>query len=221
MHNHSHTPSLEAAPRTQGSVIRWATWYDALVNVLTVGRARALREQAVSLGQLAAGESVLDVGCGTGEVALRARKQVGAEGRVAGTDASPEMINVARSKALDAHLQVDYRVGLVEALPYPDRSFDVVFSSLMMHHLPPQVKRAGLREIYRVLKPQGRLVIVDFERPRGAWSTVMLVVTMHGGLKQGVQDLAPLLQEFHFTQVETGDLKLPMMGFVRARRESS
>lgn len=218
MHNHSYTPALEAASETKGNVIRWATWYDGLVNLLTIGQAGALREQAVALADLANGESVLEVGCGTGEIALRARKQVGASGSAAGIDPSPEMINVARSKALDEHLNIEYRVGVIEALPYPDNSFDAVFSSLMMHHLPDELKRTGLQEVYRVLKPQGRLVIVDMKRPTGGWSAVMLVVTMHGGLKQGVQDLEPLLQEFRFTQIEAGDLKLPMIGFLRARK---
>lgn len=219
MHNHSHTPTLEPAPATRGSVIRWAGGYDTLVNLLTLGHANLLREQSVALGNLSAGLNVLEVGCGTGEIALRARKQVGESGTVMGIDASPEMINVARNKALDQHLQIEYRVGIIEALPYPDNSFDVVFSSMMMHHLPSDVKRAGLQEIYRVLKPQGRLVVVDMNRPSGGAGKIMLLLSMHGSLKQGVQDLVPLVAEFGFTQIETKSFRIALLGYLRASKK--
>jgi demethylmenaquinone methyltransferase/2-methoxy-6-polyprenyl-1,4-benzoquinol methylase/phosphoethanolamine N-methyltransferase len=92
---------------------------------------------------------VLDVGCGTGALTLLAKKHTGSAGQVCGLDASPEMIEVARHKATRAHADVDFRVGVVEQLPYPDGSFDVVLSSLMMHHLPADLKPKALAEIRR------------------------------------------------------------------------
>lgn len=218
MHNHSYTPALEPAPATRGNVIRWAGWYDTLVNLLTLGHADRLREKSVALGSLTAGQHVLEVGCGTGEISLRARKQVGAHGTVAGIDPSPEMINVARGKALDAQLPIDYRVGVIEALPYPDNSFDAVYSSLMMHHLPYETKRAGLEEIYRVLKPQGQLIVVDMQPPTSSAGKILLTLAMHGGLKQGLDDLVPLLKEFGYTHIETDRLGIPLLGFARAHK---
>lgn len=221
MHSHSRASSPEPAPRTRGSVIHWANWYDAAVNLLMLGHAASLREQTIALASPAPGESVLEVGCGTGEIALRARARVGAGGSVMGIDPSPEMIDVARRKASEARLNIEYRIGVLEALPYPDNSFDIVFSSLMMHHLPEDLKRAGLQEVYRVLKPQGRLVIVDFARPTGVWGKIMLAASMHGGLSRAVQDYAQPVEEFGFAYIETGTLRVPMLGYLRAQKNIS
>lgn len=221
MHPHSHISSLDPAPHTRGSVIHWAGWYDAAVNFITLGHAASLREQTIALAAPAPGESVLEVGCGTGEIALRARARVGASGSVMGIDPSPEMIDVARRKASDAQRNIEYRTGVVEAMPYPDNSFDIVVSSLMMHHLPEELKHAGLQEIYRVLKPQGRLVIVDMTRPAGVWGKIMLVASMHGGLTRGVQDYAQPVEELGFTHIETGTLRVPILGYLRAQKDIS
>ena len=112
---------------------------------------------------IAPGEIVLDVGCGTGAVAMAMRRRLGTSGRVYGIDPAPQMIAVARRKAKRARLAIDYQVAGVEALPFPDDTFDVVTSSLMMHHLPADLQRTGLKEMYRVLKPGGRLLVVDFK----------------------------------------------------------
>src|SRR5687767_79992 len=86
-------------PPTTGRVIHWAAGYDLLVWLLTFGRERAMRERTLVLARLRPGESVLDVGCGTGTLAIAAARHVGSSGRVCGIDASPEMIARARAKA--------------------------------------------------------------------------------------------------------------------------
>jgi ubiquinone/menaquinone biosynthesis C-methylase UbiE len=217
MHSHSRQSALEPAPHTRGNVIHWAKWYDSLVKVMLLGQADALRAQTVAVAELTKGETVLEVGCGTGEVALRARKHVGAEGTVIGIDASPEMIQVARSKAAKAQANIDFRVGVIEALPYADNSVDVVLSSLMMHHLPPELKRKGLQEIRRVLKPRGRVVIVDLKRATRWWEKLTLAFVMHSALQHGVQDLMPILQAVGFTEIGVGDMTRGV-GFVRAKK---
>jgi ubiquinone/menaquinone biosynthesis C-methylase UbiE len=78
------------------------------------------------------GESLLDVGCGTGGVTIPGKKRVGQDGRVAGIDPSPEMLAVASQKAGKAGLEIDSRFGVIESLPYPDATFDVVTSSLTL-----------------------------------------------------------------------------------------
>ena len=120
-----------------------------------------MRRTIADLAQLQPGEAVLDVGCGTGTLALEARERVGITGRVCGIDPSRQMITYARRKAARRNLSVDFQPGVVERLAFPDRSFDVVLCIWMIQHLPNDDKRHGLAEIVRVLKPGGRLLLVD------------------------------------------------------------
>ncbi len=172
---HSHdgeSPAhLEATPPTTGTVIHWANRYDWVVQIMAFGQAGRLRRQSIDFAQIMPGERVLDVGCGTGDLTLRAAERAGATGQVCGIDPGPEMIAVARRKAARAQAAIDFRVAVVEQLPYPDASFDVVLISLVLHHLPADLKSIALAEIRRVLrspdvvtgKPGGRLVIVEFK----------------------------------------------------------
>jgi SAM-dependent methyltransferase len=96
---------------------------------------------------------------------LLAWSRVGAAGRVCGIDAALEMIVVARRKAARAGVTVDFQAAVIERLPFPADNFDVVLSSLMMHHLPGDLKRQGLAEVARILKPGGRLLVLDLRHP--------------------------------------------------------
>jgi ubiquinone/menaquinone biosynthesis C-methylase UbiE len=148
-----------AAPATKGRVMRSsARFYDLMVWLLTLGRERPFRERLVELARLQPGESVLDVGCGTGTLAIAAKRRVGPTGVVHGIDASPEMIARATRKAKKAGVHVTFRTAVVEALPFPDRQLDVVLSTLMLHHLPRPTREQSAREIRRVLKPGGRVL---------------------------------------------------------------
>jgi ubiquinone/menaquinone biosynthesis C-methylase UbiE len=194
---HSHA---EAAPQTAGKVIHWAKYYDLLVNVMGLGQAGRLRRKTIDLASIRPGESILDVGCGTGDLTRLARETTGAIGQVVGIDASPEMIDVARRKAARQHSKVDFRVGLIEQLAFADETFDVALSSLMIHHLPVDLRQRGLQELRRVVKPGGRLVIVDFKQD--------------GNLNE----LAALVKAAGFDHVETGDVHVLSFGFVRASK---
>ncbi len=203
---------------TAGHVLHWAHVYDLFSNLVTLGRAAAMREQTVDLAALHPGERVLEVGCGTGEVARRARVRVGPHGHVSGIDPSADMIEVARKKAARASLEIDYRVGAIEALPYPDASFDVVLSSLMMHHLPDDLKSAGLAEVRRVLKPGGRLLIVDFKRPRHWLSQQAMRLVLHGHLGSGFERLPAMVADAGFADVTSGATRFDFLGFAAAKR---
>ncbi|MBI3086892.1 MAG: methyltransferase domain-containing protein, partial [candidate division NC10 bacterium] len=127
---------------------------------------RAIRERFVgvgnpfALGPIHLGEAVLDLGCGAGLDALLAAQLVGPAGRVAGIDLSPEMLAVAEAGRAEAGLpQVEFREASVEALPFPDASFDVALSNGVLNLIPD--KPAALREIFRVLRPGGRLQACD------------------------------------------------------------
>jgi ubiquinone/menaquinone biosynthesis C-methylase UbiE len=226
----------ESAPQTPGRTITWAWLYDRVVQLILLGREQAMRQMTVDLAQLQPGETVLDVGCGTGTVTLLAKAQVGETGKVHGIDAAPQMIAVARHKAAQRGLAIDFQVGLIEQLAFPDHSFDVVLSSMMMHHLPDDVKRQGLAEIARVLNPGGRLLILDFKRPRAqgkqSWASGQMQRAMHSGiqslpvlllhsdrLKSGIQDLPALMKEVGFSQIESGDTKFHPLGFALGRKD--
>jgi SAM-dependent methyltransferase len=170
--------------------------------LLTLGRAPAMREEAADLAAIQSGESVLEVGCGTGALTRRARLRAGSTAVVCGIDPSPEMIEVARRKAARAGLRIDYRVAAIEALPFADASFHVVLSSLMMHHLPDDLKALGLAEVRRVLKPGGRLLIVDMKRPSGRLSRLALPLMVHSEMNHGVQDLSPVIEAAGFSDVK-------------------
>ena len=216
MAHHFHSHSVEQPAQTEGNLIRWAPYYDLVTNLMTLGQARRLRKMTVDQALINPGDSVLDVGCGTGEVTLLAKIRV-KQGSVYGIDPAPEMIAVARKKASRKGLEIDFRVGVIEALPFPDSSIDVVTSSLMMHHLPQDLKERGLVEIYRVLKPGGRLLIADFMRPTGSFlNHLFIAFTRHQRLQKGIEDLQTLLKEAGFSQITQAKEKVLIIGFMRA-----
>jgi demethylmenaquinone methyltransferase/2-methoxy-6-polyprenyl-1,4-benzoquinol methylase/phosphoethanolamine N-methyltransferase len=217
MHSHTHIP--ETASQTEGRLIRWAPFYDGVVNIMTLGQARRLRALTVDQALLKPGETILDVGCGTGSVTIPAKQRVGQNGRAAGIDPAPEMITVARQKAGRAGQDIDFRVGVVESLPFPNDSFDAVTSSLMMHHLPHDLQVRGLAEIYRVLKPGGRLLIVDMMKPGGSFFQQLFVaLSMHHGLQFGIEDLPEMLREAGFGEIKQLERRFLIVGFVRAAK---
>jgi ubiquinone/menaquinone biosynthesis C-methylase UbiE len=127
------------------------------------------------------------------------------------------MIGRAQRKAANKALDIDFRVGVIEALPFPDASFDVVTSSLMIHHLPENLQVRGLAEIYRVLKPGGRILIVDFLRPNTSFlSHIFTALSAHQGLKSGIEDLPELLESSQFSQIAILRQRFFVFGFVRA-----
>jgi len=218
MAHHFHSHSVEQSVQTEGRLIRWAPYYDLVTNFITLGQAPRLRKMTVDQALIKPGDSVLDVGCGTGEVTLLAKTRA-QNGNVYGIDPAPEMIAVARKKAARKGLDIDYRVGVIEALPFDDSSIDVVTSSLMMHHLPEDLKRRGLAEVYRIIKPGGRLLIADFERPTGSFlNHLFLAFTRHQGIQKGIEDLQALLKNSGFRQIVQPDEKVLVIGFVRATK---
>jgi ubiquinone/menaquinone biosynthesis C-methylase UbiE len=146
----------------RSKVAHRARGYDLLVPALLLGRERTFRETTLDLARLAEGESVLDVGCGTGTLAIAAKNRVGTLGKATGVDASLEMIGRAKKKARNAGVKVDFQTAAAERPPFQDDAFDVVLSTVMLHHLPHDVRALCIREIRQVLKPGGRFLEIDF-----------------------------------------------------------
>lgn len=171
----------ETIPETRGMTLNWlAPFYDAGCRFYGLGR--SFREETLRHAKLKPGEHFLDVGCGTGVLTRLAAGIVGSSGLAVGIDPAPRMIAVARKNAAGSS-QAEFRLAAIERLPLESGSFDVAVASLMLHHLPPDLKRDGLREVYRVLKPGGRLIVVDLDRPANslwwlvAWPLLMMPMT--------------------------------------------
>jgi ubiquinone/menaquinone biosynthesis C-methylase UbiE len=223
VHHHGETSEAQTGS-TQGWVMNMGWRYDLMVwffdTFLLRGTLRKFPQRTTDLAQLQPGEAVLDVGCGTGALAMEASRRVGATGRVCGIDPGPKQITRAHSKAERASLPIDFQVGVIEHLAFPNHSFDVVLSTLVMHHLPDDLKHLGLAEIARVLRPGGRLVIVDFKRAEAEPRQPAQL----GAGSLGLQDLPALLQEAGFEHLESGEIAFPRLmglegaGFVRARK---
>lgn len=136
--------------------------YDPLIRLTT--RESLFKRRLVEQASPAPGQHVLDLGCGTGTLALLVKRhQPTAD--VVGLDADPEMLDQARSKAKRAGVEVRFDEGFSTELPYPDASFDLVLSTLFFHHLDLDSKRRTAREIARVLGPGGELHVADWGRP--------------------------------------------------------
>ena len=220
---HHHNASGEAsATATNGLILRGGWRYDLhgwfIDTCVFRGKGRELRQRTVTLAGPQPGEYVIDVGCGTGTLAIEVQRRVGSAGRVVGIDPSAQQIARARAKAARRDIPVEFEIGVIEQLAFPDQTFDVVLSTLMMHHLPLSLKRQGLAEIARVLKPGGRLIIADFKRNQ---ERAGRAARFHAG-GSGLHELAALVSEAGFSVVEMEEMQparfsgFPGAGFVRA-----
>jgi ubiquinone/menaquinone biosynthesis C-methylase UbiE len=138
--------------------------YDLMTRLMGADKARrGLLDQA----QTRPGHRVLDIRCGTGSLSIQL-KRLYPETDVVGLDPDPKALARARRKAARTAFSIQFDQGFGDGLPYPEASFDRVFSSLMFHHVPAGEKGNTLREIRRVLKPGGEFHMLDFEGPENS-----------------------------------------------------
>jgi len=140
-------------------------------------RDHALKRRVLERAAIVGGEDVLDVGCGTGTLAVSAART--ARGvNVTGLDADSSILTRARRKAAAAGLEIGFDEGRSTALPYAEASFDLVLSTLFFHHLSDDAKRRTAAELFRVLRPGGRVVVGDVGRPQDPLMRIAVRVTV-------------------------------------------
>ena len=209
----------DQGPRTRGIVLHSLVLYDFTVWLAFFGKEQAFRDRVLNLGRLAPGECVLDVGCGTGTLAIAAKRRVGPTGSVYGIDASLEMLGRADKKARKFGLEVLFRNGLAEALPFPNAHFDAVLNTVMLHHLPGKTRKQCAAEIKRVLKPGGRVLVVDFEGFSNQKRTFLSHFHRpHGHVSRS--DIINLLSKAGLNPIESGPIGIRDLQFVLATAPS-
>ena len=156
--------SEEFATEVRGMFDRIAGVYDLMNSAMTAGLHHQWRQRAVDRAQVGPGSDALDICCGTGDLALELRRQIGPDGRVVGSDFSEPMLELARRKSGEEGLPVEFGWADALELPYGDANFDAVTIGFGARNLADLDK--GLSEMARVLRPGGRLVILEITRPQ-------------------------------------------------------
>ena len=215
MHSMKHHQKVNSGPQTTGAVLHMGARYDHFSRLLGTGVNGRNSKMVIEMARIKPGDQVLDVGCGTGSLTLTAKTYAGSTGSVYGIDASPEMIQTAQQKARQTGIDAEFEIGLIEKIPYPDATFDVVVNRLVMHHLPDDLKRQGIAEILRVLKPGGRFFIADFNPPANPILTHMILALVgHRMMQSNVSILPAMLKEKGFVDVTSGPTRSAVLAYV-------
>jgi demethylmenaquinone methyltransferase/2-methoxy-6-polyprenyl-1,4-benzoquinol methylase len=156
--------SEEFADQVRGMFDRIAGVYDLMNSAMTAGLHHQWRQRAVERAEVGPGCDALDVCCGTGDLALELRRRIGPDGRVVGCDFSEPMLELARRKSGGEDLPVEFGWADALELPYGDASFDAVTIGFGARNLADLER--GISEMTRVLRPGGRLVILEISRPQ-------------------------------------------------------
>jgi ubiquinone/menaquinone biosynthesis C-methylase UbiE len=180
-----------------------------------------LKGRLVEETLIAPGHTVLDLGCGTGTLAVLIKQRY-PQAHVVGLDIDPRVLEQAARKARGAGLQLDFTQASGGALPYPSAHFDRVVSSLMLHHLSREQKERALSEVWRVLKPDGLLCVADFGRPHTRYTrSVALVLRHFEQVADNIDGLLPsLAEQAGFGQVEERARYATIFGTITVLRGS-
>ena len=152
----------DKARRVRGVFDSVATRYDLMNDLMSVGMHRAWKAYTVMVANVGEGSRVLDIAGGTGDLALAFSKKVGASGQVVHTDINEAMLRTGRERLLDAGVSLPTMVCDAEKLPFPDDHFDVVTVAFGLRNMTH--KDLALKEMNRVLKPRGKLLVLEFSK---------------------------------------------------------
>jgi len=152
----------DKAKRVRGVFDSVASRYDLMNDLMSMGLHRAWKAYTVMVANVGEGSKVLDIAGGTGDLALAFSKKVGASGEVVHTDINEAMLRTGRDRLLDAGVALPTLVCDAEKLPFPDDHFDVVTVAFGLRNMTH--KDAALKEMNRVLKPRGKLLVLEFSK---------------------------------------------------------
>ena len=152
----------DKAERVRGVFDSVASRYDLMNDLMSLGLHRAWKAYTVMVANVGEGSRVLDIAGGTGDLALAFAKKVGASGEVIHTDINEAMLRTGRDRLLDAGVALPTLVCDAEKLPFPDDHFDVVTVAFGLRNMTH--KDAALKEMNRVLKPRGKLLVLEFSK---------------------------------------------------------
>jgi ubiquinone/menaquinone biosynthesis C-methylase UbiE len=194
--------------------------YDIRAAIFFGGRRRRVFGRLAAKSGARPGNRVLDVGCGTGYFTRLMAQAVAPGGHAHGVDASAEAISHARHVTrLD---NCTFAGGVAEALDAPDGSYEVVVSSLMIHHLPETQRPRATAEMFRVLRPGGSVLVAEFQPPASRFGRRLVKqLTRHETMAENRVDLlAPMIREAGFDQLHSGEIR-PWTYFVQARKPTT
>jgi ubiquinone/menaquinone biosynthesis C-methylase UbiE len=188
--------------------------HDVLAAVFFGGRRRRVYTELATRSGARRGDRVLDVGCGDGYFTRVMAKAVGAAGTAVGVDPSPEAI--ARARQVTRAVNCTFSEGVAEHLDASEGSYDVVVSSLMVHHLPEAMRPQAIREMFRVLRPGGRVLIAEFRPPQNRIVRYLIgLITSPAMQHNPLHLLEPMMDDAGFQRVHSGDLN-PWIRYVQA-----
>jgi ubiquinone/menaquinone biosynthesis C-methylase UbiE len=214
----------EQIPKTRGRHLNHvASLYDPLVEKMSFGRERRFREKTLAIMDINPHDKVLDIGCGTGSLTILIDKHLSGEGQVIGIDAAPKMIKIAQKKAARDGSNATFAVGIAEKLNLEDSSFDIVVNSMFTHHIDNELKRLAFAEMFRILKPGGRLCTADIDKPSTFLAALLGWTSRYLLFQPELEDnlngkLPELIQEANFKDVNKREHLYGMVSFYIARK---
>lgn len=205
-----------ADSRTTGLVLHHGRSYDACAALFFGGRRRHVYTRLAALSGVQPGDRILDVGCGTGYFTRIMGQAAAPGGTAVGLDPSGDAIAEARRVTQLANCT--FRNGIAEAIDAPDGAYDVVVSSLMLHHLPEDLRPRVIGEMYRVLRPGGQVLIADFRPPANRVGRQIVGAITGPMMKNTAVELVePMARAAGFAEIVPGDVR-PWMHYVQATK---